>query len=47
MKPVGNIKSAPIRQIWEERPHWWEGGCCQERRCSEREKIALSLVSIS
>jgi len=47
MKPVGNIKSAPIRQIWKDRPRWWQGGCCQERRCSEREKKALSLVSIS
>src|SRR5258706_13607257 len=47
MKPVGNIKLAPIRKIWENRPRWWESGCCQERRCSDREKEALSLVSIS
>jgi MoaA/NifB/PqqE/SkfB family radical SAM enzyme len=30
--PVGNIKTTPIRQIWENRPHWWEAGCCLERR---------------
>ncbi len=29
--PVGNIKSAAIREIWEGRPRWWEGGCCQVR----------------
>lgn len=26
--PIGNIKSEPIREIWEGRPHWWENGCC-------------------
>ncbi len=31
---VGNIKQAPIRQIWEERPKLWESGCCLEKRCS-------------
>jgi MoaA/NifB/PqqE/SkfB family radical SAM enzyme len=30
--PVGNIKDKPIRDIWEERPRWWEGGCCLETR---------------
>jgi MoaA/NifB/PqqE/SkfB family radical SAM enzyme len=29
MPPVGNIKSAPIREIWKNRPRWWEGGCCR------------------
>lgn len=43
MSPVGNIKTAPIREIWESRPHWWEGGCCQERRCTAREKETISL----
>jgi len=47
MKPVGNIRSASIRQIWESRPRWWESGCCQERRCSDREKEAHALISIS
>jgi MoaA/NifB/PqqE/SkfB family radical SAM enzyme len=30
--PVGNIKTKPIRQIWEERPNLWEQGCCLERQ---------------
>jgi MoaA/NifB/PqqE/SkfB family radical SAM enzyme len=42
-KPVGNIKTAPIRQIWENRPQWWNSGCCLERRCSVEEKEHLSL----
>ena len=29
---VGNIKNAPIREIWKGRPRWWETGCCLERR---------------
>jgi len=32
--PVGNITTSPIRAIWENRPHFWEKGCCLERRCS-------------
>jgi MoaA/NifB/PqqE/SkfB family radical SAM enzyme len=35
--PVGNVKTAPIRPIWEARPHFWESGCCLERRCSTTE----------
>jgi MoaA/NifB/PqqE/SkfB family radical SAM enzyme len=27
---VGNIKTARIREIWENRPRWWLGGCCRE-----------------
>jgi MoaA/NifB/PqqE/SkfB family radical SAM enzyme len=28
-KPViGNIRTQPIRQIWANRPHHWESGCC-------------------
>jgi len=30
--PVGNIKTKPIREIWESRPRWWENGCCREKR---------------
>ena len=30
--PVGNIKTARIREIWQNRPRWWEGDCCLERR---------------
>jgi MoaA/NifB/PqqE/SkfB family radical SAM enzyme len=42
-KPVGNIKQASIREIWERRPRFWESGCCLERRCSRAEKETLSL----
>lgn len=28
--PVGNIRQAPIREIWERRPQWWNAGCCME-----------------
>jgi MoaA/NifB/PqqE/SkfB family radical SAM enzyme len=35
--PVGNVRRAGIRQIWERRPRLWEQGCCLERRCSASE----------
>ena len=25
MPPVGNIKTTPIREIWNNRPKWWKG----------------------
>jgi len=28
---VGNIREQRIRDIWNARPRWWRGGCCQER----------------
>ena len=32
-KPAfGNIRTGSIRQIWRDRPRFWEQGCCQERR---------------
>jgi len=31
MAPIANIRERPIRQIWEERPRWWRGGCCLEK----------------
>jgi MoaA/NifB/PqqE/SkfB family radical SAM enzyme len=40
--PVGNITRTPIRDIWRQRPSWWEAGCCLEWRCSEAEKRALA-----
>jgi len=43
LKPVGNIKAAPIRSIWENRPHVWEEGCCIPLHCSPAEKETLSL----
>jgi len=45
--PIGNVKSASIREIWENRPRWWESGCCLDRRCSPAEKEQLSLVAIT
>jgi MoaA/NifB/PqqE/SkfB family radical SAM enzyme len=48
--PVGNIKNQPIRQIWEQRPHLWEQGCCLDKRCTNQELEhtipAASLVSL-
>ena len=32
MPPVGNIRKTTIREIWNNRPAWWDGGCCLERR---------------
>jgi len=47
MDPIGNIKEAPIRQIWENRPRWWEAGCCMSRRMSEAEKAFVGLAVVS
>jgi MoaA/NifB/PqqE/SkfB family radical SAM enzyme len=33
--PIGNITDAPIREIWQNRPRWWEGACCLDRRLNE------------
>jgi MoaA/NifB/PqqE/SkfB family radical SAM enzyme len=35
--PVGNVTRTSIRDIWEQRPKWWERGCCLEHRCSAAE----------
>lgn len=32
MPPIANIKNCSIREIWDQRPRWWESGCCLERR---------------
>jgi len=45
MDPIGNIRTEPIRRIWESRPHWWESGCCLERRMSETEKAFVGLTT--
>ena len=42
--PVGNIKAAPIRQIWAQRPCYWQEGCCIPRRSSEQEKKLMALT---
>jgi MoaA/NifB/PqqE/SkfB family radical SAM enzyme len=47
MPPVGNIKTTPIREIWHNRPAWWGGGCCLERRCTTAEKENLGLTAIA
>jgi MoaA/NifB/PqqE/SkfB family radical SAM enzyme len=47
MPPVGNIRDTPIREIWEKRPRWWEGGCCLERRCTPSEKATLAVTDIA
>lgn len=44
MAPIGNFKRTPIRPIWENRPDWWQGGCCMERRCTEAEKELLQIA---
>jgi len=38
--PIGNIKTAPIRRIWEQRPQRWEAGCCLLRRFTPAEHEA-------
>jgi MoaA/NifB/PqqE/SkfB family radical SAM enzyme len=47
MDAIGNIRTAPIRKIWESRPQWWESGCCYGRRMSEAEKSFLGLASVA
>jgi len=47
MDPIGNITETSIRQIWENRPHWWESGCCMGRRMSEAEKAFVGLTVVS
>jgi len=27
---IGSIKTGRIREIWQNRPRWWEDGCCLE-----------------
>jgi MoaA/NifB/PqqE/SkfB family radical SAM enzyme len=46
MPPVGNIKTTPIRQIWRDRPRWWKGGCCLERRLTPAEAETRGLIAI-
>jgi MoaA/NifB/PqqE/SkfB family radical SAM enzyme len=29
MPAFGNIRETPIRQLWRNRPRYWESGCCQ------------------
>jgi MoaA/NifB/PqqE/SkfB family radical SAM enzyme len=47
MPPVGNIRTQSIREIWVNRPQWWKGGCCLEKRFSTAEAETRGLVSIA
>jgi hypothetical protein len=47
MAPIGNITAMPIRRIWENRPRWWEAGCCLERRMSQAEMAFVGLTVVS
>jgi MoaA/NifB/PqqE/SkfB family radical SAM enzyme len=44
--PIGNIRTASIREIWRNRPQLWKGGCCLERRLSPAEAETRGLVLI-
>ncbi|HLY60748.1 MAG TPA: radical SAM protein [Terriglobia bacterium] len=46
-KPVGNIKAASIREIWEKRPRWWESGCCLGWRVTSAEKESKPVAFLS
>ena len=46
MPPVGNIKETSIRRIWAERPKWWTGGCCLEKRMTPAEAETRGLVTL-
>jgi len=39
------VKNTPIRDMWESRPHFWESGCCLERRCSTTELLNIEAVA--
>ena len=43
MPPVGNIKSASIRDIWANRPRWWQAGCCRMKASAPAEVEALAV----
>ncbi len=47
MPPVGNIRTTPIRTIWQNRPQWWKEGCCLHQRCTPAEKQMLSLTELA
>jgi MoaA/NifB/PqqE/SkfB family radical SAM enzyme len=40
--PIGNIKEASVRDIWYQRPTWWESGCCLENRLTLEERARTS-----
>ena len=45
-EPVGNLETASLREIWENRPRYWESGCCQESWASvDPELVTLQRVA--
>jgi MoaA/NifB/PqqE/SkfB family radical SAM enzyme len=46
-EPVGSIKTASIRTIWEQRPRYWESGCCLHGRMSDAEKARVEALGRS
>lgn len=46
-EPVGNIKHAPLREIWDNRPHWWKSECCLYSRLTPAEKQEMSSRVVS
>jgi MoaA/NifB/PqqE/SkfB family radical SAM enzyme len=44
--PIGNVKDAPLRQIWANRPRYWETGCClwDNAGASPREQLGNELT---
>jgi len=46
--PVGNVKEKPIRQIWAERPRFWESGCCltapPDKAVSQKPGMSLPIL---
>jgi len=42
---IGNFREASIRRIWENRPRWWEQGCCIERRSAAAQLAAKAVQS--
>jgi MoaA/NifB/PqqE/SkfB family radical SAM enzyme len=47
MPAIGNIKTQSLREIWTNRPQWWKGGCCLERRLTPAEAETRGLVAIA
>lgn len=39
---IGNIRETPIRRIWENRPRWWEQGCCIGRRTAAAQSAGIA-----
>lgn len=42
---VGNIRHASIRRIWQDRPRWWERGCCIGAREATAQNVEMATRS--